>query len=158
MLFNDKLILLSDWKTLEQHRTFFDKLAQSKQFNPLDAAKWFSITRSDVTIAVCSFSSKLQNITVNYLSFQKGGRGLLHYYDHSHITALIKLYPELKLKAEQFSVCRGMIYFLHREFILIFETFKRLSIKDNFLMTLPNASNSIHWMLKIGIPFPKMKY
>jgi hypothetical protein len=34
----------------------------------------------------------------------QGGAGILSYYNRSHITALITLYPELKLRNEKFMV------------------------------------------------------
>jgi len=70
------------WIEPEQHRKFFDKFAQSKQFDPLDAEKWYSITRKEITSA--------------------GGRGALSYYEDSHIKALVELYPELNLKKDNF--------------------------------------------------------
>jgi len=70
------------WKTSEQRREFFDKFAQSKKFNPLDAAKWYSVTSIEIKNA--------------------GGSGILYYYKGSHIKALIALYPELMLKTEIF--------------------------------------------------------
>jgi len=70
------------WKTPDQRRKFFDDFAKSKQFNPLDAEKWYITTLRDITSA--------------------GGRGVLKYYEGSHVKALIKLYPELMLKHEHF--------------------------------------------------------
>jgi len=75
------------WKLAEQRRKFFDELAKSKLFDPLDATKWYSVTRKDVTTT-------------------KGGNSILHYYKGSFITALIKLYPELILERKKFFLCK----------------------------------------------------
>jgi len=71
-----------NWKDTAKQRTFFDNLAKSKQFNPLDAQKWYTITHRDVISA--------------------GGSGVLNYHKSSHISALVELYPELKLQKEKF--------------------------------------------------------
>jgi len=63
-------------------RNFFDNFARSKKFNSVDAEKWYSISRKEILRA--------------------GGRGLFHYYNGSHIEALMQLYPELKLKKGHF--------------------------------------------------------
>jgi len=70
------------WKAPENQRKFFDGFARSKNFNPLDAEKWYSVTCKEIVRA--------------------GGKGLLHYYNGSHIKALVKLYPELMLKKRNF--------------------------------------------------------
>jgi len=75
--------LLILFQGFEQQRNFFDEFAKSKQFNPLDAAKWYSITCKEIETT-------------------KGGRGVLKYFKGSHIRALITLYPELMLKEEDF--------------------------------------------------------
>jgi len=70
------------WKIPENRRKFFDSFAISNHFNPLNAAKW------------CS---------VSYRHLRKAGaRSVLNYYNGSHIKALISLYPELRLKRENF--------------------------------------------------------
>jgi len=66
----------------QQQREFFDKFAISKQFDPLDPEKWYSTSYKDIIRA--------------------GGGSILTYFKSSHITALIKLYPELILKKENF--------------------------------------------------------
>ena len=40
------------WKSPRIQREFFDVFARSKNFDPLDAEKWYSITRRDVLNAV----------------------------------------------------------------------------------------------------------
>jgi len=69
-------------KASQQQRKFFDNFAKSKQFDPLDARKWYSITEKEIV--------------------QAGGRGIVKYYKGSSIIALIELYPELLLKKENF--------------------------------------------------------
>jgi len=64
-----------NWKDPEHRRKFFEEFAKSKQFHPLDAERWYSITKKEVINA--------------------GGGGVLEYYDGSHIKALIDVYPEL---------------------------------------------------------------
>jgi len=70
------------WKELAKQRKFFDNYAKSKNFNPLDAEKWYSVT--------------------HYQIIRAGGNSLLRYYNRSHIEALVKLYPELMLKKKNF--------------------------------------------------------
>jgi len=75
------------WKALANQRKFFDEFARSKNFSPLDAEKWYSITNKEITTA--------------------GGGGLLKYYNLSHIKALVKIYPELNLKRRNFFKFEG---------------------------------------------------
>jgi len=63
-------------------RNFFDEFARSKNFNPLEDKKWYSVTKKEVIRA--------------------GGEELLMNYKGSHIKALVKLYPELMLKQREF--------------------------------------------------------
>jgi len=70
------------WKAIRNQRNFFDAFATSKKFNPLDAKNWHSVTKNEIIRA--------------------GGSSLLQYYSGSHIKALVKLYPELMLKKENF--------------------------------------------------------
>jgi len=70
------------WKSLRNQRKFFDAFARSKKFNPSDAENWYSVTYKEIISA--------------------GGSTLLGYYNGSHIKALVKLYPELKLKKGNF--------------------------------------------------------
>jgi len=65
------------WKESENHRMFFDRFARSKNFNPLDANNWYSVTRSEIIRA-------------------GGGRLIKRYKGYAK--ALVKLYPELMLK------------------------------------------------------------
>jgi len=70
-------------KRLESKENFLMNLQNPKKFNPLDAEKWYSVTRNDIRRA--------------------GGTFLLHqHYNGSHIKALMKLYPELMLKRGYF--------------------------------------------------------
>jgi len=75
------------WKVSKNQRKFFDGFARSKNFNPLDAQQWYSVTRNDIISA--------------------GGLGPLRYYNNSHIEALLKLYPELLLKRRNFLESKG---------------------------------------------------
>jgi hypothetical protein len=90
---------------VENRRTFFDKFAKAKKFNPLDADKWYSITRNEVLHAVSWI------IILIYKSFCEpffqGGKGILQYYGRSHIRALRALYPELKLSPDKFLRFKG---------------------------------------------------
>jgi len=70
------------WKEPENRRIFFDKYARSRNFNPLVAENWYSVSLNEIR--------------------QAGGRGLLDHHKGSHIKALAKLYPELILKKENF--------------------------------------------------------
>jgi len=65
------------WKATKNRRKFFDEFARSRNFNPLDAKNWRSITRNEI------------------LRF--GGGGLLKRYNGSHIRALKELYPQVML-------------------------------------------------------------
>jgi len=80
--YNDMDLFKEGWKVPGNQRKFLDEFAISKKFNPLDAQNWYSITKREIIPA--------------------GGSGLLSYYKGSHIKALIKLYPELKLKRANF--------------------------------------------------------
>jgi len=53
----------------------------------LDAENWYFVTHNAITKA--------------------GGRGILKYYNGSHIKALMKLYPELKLNKESFYLSKA---------------------------------------------------
>jgi len=64
----------------KKHRKFFDRFADSKQFDPLDAEKWYSISKQDIK--------------------QAGGNSILTRYEGSHFKALKKLYPELVWRKE----------------------------------------------------------
>jgi len=66
------------WKA----RKFFEEFAIHSNFNPLDAERWGSVTCRDI--------------------IQAGGEKLLLNYNGSHIKALMKLYPELRLKKDNF--------------------------------------------------------
>jgi len=70
------------WKDPANQRNFYDTFARTKKFDPLDAEKWYSVTYNEI--------------------IRFGGKGLLDYYNGSHIKALMKLYPELVLKKENF--------------------------------------------------------
>jgi len=70
------------WQDPKKRRDFFDAFSKSRQFNPLDSEKWYSISLREVKKA--------------------GGAGLLRYYKGSHITALLDLYPELMLQRKEF--------------------------------------------------------
>jgi len=63
-------------------RKFFDEFAKSKKFSPLDAEMWYSVTAKEILRA--------------------GGDKLLFEYNGSYIKALVKLFPELCLKKENF--------------------------------------------------------
>jgi len=84
------------WKIPHERRKFFDEFATSKQFDPLDSGKWYSVTRRDILKA--------------------GGRGVLPYYEDSHITALAEVYPELKLKRDCFFGSKSK----HKDFQVVF--------------------------------------
>jgi len=48
------------WKSPNQHRKFLNDFAKDKQFDPLDAAQWQSITNLDIVNAVsCLFHATL---------------------------------------------------------------------------------------------------
>jgi hypothetical protein len=40
------------WKVIENRRKFFDDFAITRQFNPLDAERWYSIYYNDIVKAV----------------------------------------------------------------------------------------------------------
>jgi hypothetical protein len=42
----------SKWRKPKQQRMFFDKFAKSRNFNCLDAEKWYIVTRKDIITAV----------------------------------------------------------------------------------------------------------
>jgi len=65
----------NNWKDPINRRAFFDTLAKSKKFDPLEAKKWSTVSYKDV--------------------IQAGGGGILHYYNGSHTKALKNLFTEL---------------------------------------------------------------
>jgi len=75
------------WKIPQNQKKFLDTFARSKNFNPLDAENWYSVTHHDIMKA--------------------GGSSLLKYYNRSHVEALVKLYPELILQKENFLQFKG---------------------------------------------------
>jgi len=74
------------WKAPEKGRIFFDGFARSRNFNPLVAENWNSVTGDEIRRVVPIVS----------------GRGFLSHYKGSHIIALKKLYPELTWKGSRF--------------------------------------------------------
>jgi len=100
------------WKARGNQRKFFDGFARSKNFNPLEAESWYSVTHKEI--------------------IQAGGRGTLHYYNHSHINALLELYPELMLKKENFLQSKGRWKALgkQRKFLDRFAKSKRFNPLD----------------------------
>ncbi len=53
------------------HRRFFDSFARSKEFNPLDAEKWYSVTYNEIARAV-SFGPNI--VSLINLPLFKGGK------------------------------------------------------------------------------------
>jgi len=80
--YSKHLNFLEKWKAVKNQRNFFDLFARSKNFNPLEAENWYSVTLKEIMKA--------------------GGRGLLNIYNGSHIKALMQLYPELTLEKRNF--------------------------------------------------------
>jgi len=74
------------WRIVARRRKFFDNLAISKKFDPLNAEKWYLISWKEIMSA--------------------GGKGILNYYGGSYTKALAGLYPELHLRKENFLFCR----------------------------------------------------
>jgi hypothetical protein len=87
------------------HRIFFDDFAKLKKFDPLDAVKWHSITRNEIVKAVCRICLSAL-VRINHW-FQQNGKDILKSYQQSHIKALMCVYPELKLKKENFFHYKG---------------------------------------------------
>jgi hypothetical protein len=87
-------------------RIFFDNFAKSRKFDPLDTEKWYLITRKEIWDAV-SFGLNFYSLTKLIHLVTKKGRGVLNYYNGSHISALIKLYPELGLNRGHFFQSKG---------------------------------------------------
>jgi hypothetical protein len=83
-----------------QQSKFFDELAKSKNFDPLDAEKWYSLGRKDIKRALC-LSNYCTSLFSHFILQAK--TIILKYYDNSRVKALIKLYPELNLKKENFA-------------------------------------------------------
>jgi hypothetical protein len=59
--FND-CISIGDWKRYQQRRKFFDNFANSKQFDPLVAENWYSVSHKDIVDAVCEILSLITRI------------------------------------------------------------------------------------------------
>jgi len=68
---------------LSQHRKFFNEYAKAKQFDPLNTSRWYLTSQR----AIKAWG---------------GTEMLTKYYSGSHITALLKVYPELFLQREKF--------------------------------------------------------
>jgi len=62
-------------------------LAKDKEFNPLEAKNWYSISSQDIADA--------------------GGNSILAYYGHSYSRALIELFPEIQFKKSEFRKFRA---------------------------------------------------
>jgi len=77
------------WKVIENQRNFFDTFAKSKKFDPCKEGNWYSIFRNDVIRA--------------------GGKRILDLYNGSHVEALLRIYPELKLQKENFLQFQGFV-------------------------------------------------
>lgn len=61
----------------------------------------YSIHKADIEAAVCF------GILKPYAHMLQGGLGLIPYHNHSHIDAVIDLFPEHKLERERFSGIPG---------------------------------------------------
>eukprot|EP00026_Physarum_polycephalum_P017934 Phypoly_transcript_19329.p1 GENE.Phypoly_transcript_19329~~Phypoly_transcript_19329.p1 ORF type:complete len:214 (+),score=30.36 Phypoly_transcript_19329:89-643(+) len=70
------------WEHSSNHKLFFDNIAKENNFDPLIANNWYS------------FGMK-------YFLKRKGSR-LLRAYNSSHITALMKIYPNIGLQPHLF--------------------------------------------------------
>jgi hypothetical protein len=139
---------LSDkWRNPKQRRKFFDDLANSKQFDPLNAENWYSITQKDicgtpVSIVVVdplkfTFEMILHWKSFRTNSYRKGGYGVIGYYNGSYTASLIHLYPELKLEKSKFRNIGGLIKHMCEVIDLIFtesweDPKKRRKFLDNF--------------------------
>jgi hypothetical protein len=51
----------------ERRRTFFDKLAEAKNFDPLDTEKWNSIPKKDITSTMVIIHCKFAKIKLTWL-------------------------------------------------------------------------------------------
>jgi len=74
------------WDYIENRRKFFDKIACSSGFNPLDCDQWYTISQERI----------LQ---------EKYAWQILKYYNKNYITALIEIYAELGLVRHRFNTC-----------------------------------------------------
>jgi hypothetical protein len=45
-------IVKSQFKTASDRRRFFDQFAESRDFHPLDAEKWYAVTKNKIRLAV----------------------------------------------------------------------------------------------------------
>jgi hypothetical protein len=94
----------SKWRNPKRWRKFFDEFAKSKNFDPLDAKMWYSISGNEIRKFVVSILNHYLSLPFFklFLTIVKGGNVMLSYVDGSYIDALIKVYPELKLRRENF--------------------------------------------------------
>jgi hypothetical protein len=99
-LFGKILTIFSDAKGMK----FFFQFAKSKNSDPLDAEKWYSISRKDLLEAVCPFL--LHQYASNLFRYQ-GGKFVIKHYGN-RVTALRKVFPELNLKPEKFYQYKGV--------------------------------------------------
>jgi hypothetical protein len=98
------------WKKPDQRRMFLDHFAKFRNFDPLDAEKWYSITRNQLVKAVrFSTCPLICNLHLMFCFDSQGGIGVLNYYGRSFVKALVALYPELKLRRESFFQSKGKV-------------------------------------------------
>jgi len=72
------------WKETKTRRKFFDELAFEMKFDPIvEYNKWYTVSYREVIS-------------------KKGGIKVLKYHKNSQVTAILDLYPELKLKRQKF--------------------------------------------------------
>jgi hypothetical protein len=88
-----------------QMRKFFDEFASLKKFDPLIPENWHSVTKKDITFAVCSHALEHQ---CNQSNIYQGGVGGLSHFGSSFHRALIASYPEVEFNTENFKYTRCM--------------------------------------------------
>jgi len=72
------------WTSPDNCRDFFNEFAKERNFDPLIPQNWYSIYRDDIIS-------------------KKGGKSVLRYYKHSHVQALVSLYPEVCFDLSSFN-------------------------------------------------------
>jgi hypothetical protein len=107
-LFSLELILLYflGLRKEEQRKKFFDELAKAKNFSPLDAEKWYSVTTREVQRAVSINDATSEE---SHLQSQGGG-GVLDYYGGSVYKAITSLYPEIVITGKKFQAKRVTLF------------------------------------------------
>lgn len=84
----------SYWQVSDNRKRFFDSFATRKEFDPLIAFNWYSVSSTDVME-------------------EKGGNSIMAFYGKSLAQALTTVYPNIGLQQANFSHAPRKFYYYH---------------------------------------------